>query len=527
MWRTTVKSIAAHRRRLLATGSAVLLGVAFLSGTLVLYRTLINGFADVLAEANKGTDALVRSSLELGREERTERGLVDRSLVDTIAAVDGVAAVAPRIENNARIVGADGDPLGGGAPTIAGNWIEDERLNPYDLAEGRAPAAPGEAVIDKAAAEDGDLAVGDTTIVRSPDRVEVTIVGLASFGTADSQGSATYAGFTTDFADEVLMPEPGKASGIAVAAEPGVSPAELVRRLDAVLPDGVEALTGAELTREMEAEVQGEDHESLQQALILFAGVALVVATFTIYNTFSILVAQRTRESALLRALGASRGQVLRSVTTEALAVGLLASVGGIAAGMGLASGLLALMDALGLTTPASPLVLDASTVVIALAVGVAVTLVASLAPAVRASRVAPLAALRDVAVDRSATSRRRAVAGAVLTGVGIAVAFGYAFSWVAAYIGVTVRHAESVHDAGFVWVIPLTFASSALVAVDSMPAGIRPLAEINPVTNVADAVRALLLGSPTGDAVLQSLLWVAGLLAVFVPLAVRAYQKR
>ncbi|HKH25358.1 MAG TPA: ABC transporter permease, partial [Acidimicrobiales bacterium] len=420
MWRITLKSIAAHKRRLLATGLAVLLGVAFLAGTLMLYHTLINGFSDVIAEANKGTDALVRSSLELGQEERTERGLIDRSLADTIAAVDGVAAVALRIESSGGIVGVDGDPIGGGAPTIAGNWVDDDRLNPYDLAEGRAPAAPGEVVIDKAAAEDGELVVGDTTVVRSPDRVEVRIVGLATFGGADSQGSATYAGFTTEFADEVLTPKPGKATSIAVAAEPGVSQAELDRRLDAVLPDGVEALTGAELTREMEEETQGEDHEAFQQALILFAGVALVVATFTIYNTFSILVAQRTREWALLRALGASRGQVLRSVTAEALAVGLLASVGGIAAGMGLALGLLALMDAIGLTTPAAALVLDASTVAIALAVGVVVTLVASLAPAVRASRVAPLAALRDVAVDRSATSRRRAVAGAVVTGAGI-----------------------------------------------------------------------------------------------------------
>ena len=213
MWRITLKSIAAHRRRLLATGLSVLLGVAFLAGTLVLYRTLINGFSDVIAEANKGTDALVRSSVELGQEEVTERGLIDRSLADTIAAVDGVAAVALRIDSNGRFVGADGDPIGGGGPTIAGNWVTDGRLNPYDLAEGRVPAAPGEVVIDKAAAEDGELAVGDTTVVRSPDRVEVTIVGLATFGGADSQGSATYAGFTTEFADQVLMPEPGRATG--------------------------------------------------------------------------------------------------------------------------------------------------------------------------------------------------------------------------------------------------------------------------------------------------------------------------
>jgi putative ABC transport system permease protein len=422
MWRTTLKSIAAHRRRLLATCSAVLLGVAFLSGTLVLSHTLTNSFADILADANAGADALVRSSVEVGSEDVTERDLIDRSLADTIAAVDGVAAVAPHIESSGRIVGADGDPIGGDGPTIAGNWVDDQRLNPYDLAAGRAPAAPGEVVIDKAAAEEGDLAIGDTTVVRTPDPVKVTIVGLVTFGTTDSQGSATYAGFTTDFADKVLMPKPGKASSIAVAAEPGVSQVELVRRLDAVLPDGVEAITGAELTREMEERIQGDDNESFQQALLVFTIVALVVATFSIYNTFSILVAQRTRESALLRALGASRGQVLRSVTAEALAVGLLASVGGIAAGMGLAAGLLALMDALGLAIPASSPVLDASTVVTALAVGVVVTLVASLVPAVRASRVAPLAALREVAVDRSATSRRRAVAGVVVTGAGIAL---------------------------------------------------------------------------------------------------------
>jgi putative ABC transport system permease protein len=422
MWRTTLKTIVAHRRRLLATCSAVLLGVAFLSGTLVLAGTMTSGFSAVVEKANAGTDALVRSGVEVGLEDVAERGLVDSSLADTIAAVDGVAAVAPRIESDGLIVGADGDPVGGGGPTIAGNWVEDDRLNPYDLAEGRAPAAPGEVVVDKASAEEGGLAIGDRTVVRTPDAVDATIVGVATFGGADRQGSATYAGFTTAFADNELLPERGRASSIAVAAEQGVGQAELRRRLDVALPDRVEAITGAELTREMEAEIQGDDQEAFQQALLVFALISLVVATFSIYNTFSILVAQRTRESALLRALGASRGQVLRSVAAEALAVGLVASVGGIAAGIGLASGLLALIDALGLTTPASAPVLDAGTVLIALAVGVGVTLLASLAPAVRASRVAPLAVLRDVAVDRSATSVRRTVTGVLVTGTGVAV---------------------------------------------------------------------------------------------------------
>jgi putative ABC transport system permease protein len=252
IWRTTLESMLAHKRRLVGTGSAVLLGVAFLSGTLVLANTVTSGYSDILADANDGIDALVRSNHVVGREDVTQRGLIDRALAETIGSVDGVAAVAPRLENEGRIVSSDGDPIGRGGLTVAGNWIEDDRLNPYDLAEGRAPAGPGEAVIDKATAEEGDLAVGDTTTLRTPDPVDVTIVGLATFGGADSQGSATYAGFTTEFADEVLMPERGAASGIAVAADPGVSQAELVRRLEAVLPDGVEALTGAELTRDME-----------------------------------------------------------------------------------------------------------------------------------------------------------------------------------------------------------------------------------------------------------------------------------
>ena len=423
MWRTTLKSIGAHKRRLLSTCTAVLLGVAFLSGTLVLGDTMTEGFGDMFTEANAGTDALVRSATEVGEADFAERGLIDRALVDEVAAVDGVAAAEPRIEGSARIVGADGDPLGGnGPPTQGGNWIADDALNPYDLADGRVPEAPGEVVIDTAAAESGDLAVGDTTTVRTPEPIAVTIVGLATFGDADSQGPVTYAAFTTEQAADLFMPDPDRASSIAVSAAGGVSQDDLVQRIDAVLPDGVESLTGAELTAEMEDGIQDDFLGFFETFLLVFAGIALVVATFSIYNTFSILVAQRTQESALLRALGASRGQVLRSVAVEALAVGLMASVGGIVVGLGLASGLLALMSAMGMTMPASSLVVAGSTVVTAVAVGVVVTLVASLAPAVRAARTAPLEAIRNVAVDGSATSWVRALAGVVVTGAGIAV---------------------------------------------------------------------------------------------------------
>jgi putative ABC transport system permease protein len=419
MWRTTLRSLTTRWRRLLVTSVAVVLGIAFLSGTLVLVRTMTTGFSDLVADAYAGTDAVVRSSVVVGLEEVTERGRIDQSLADTVAEVEGVAAVAPRIESSGRIVGADGDQIGGSGLTITANWVDDDRLNPYELAEGRAPSAPGEVVIDRASATEGNLAVGDVTIVRTPDPIEVDVVGLATFGGADSQGSATYAAFTTDYADQVLLPEPGQASSIVVAAEPGIAPDELVRRLDAALPDGVEVITGDALAEEVAELTQGEDNETFQQALLFFTFVALVVAAFNIHNTFSILIAQRTRESALLRALGASRGQVVRSVAAEAVAIGLLGSAAGVVAGFGLAAGLLAVMDRLGLAVPPAGAGLDTLIVGASVAVGVLTTLAASVGPAVSASRIPPLAALRDVAVDRSATSRRRAIVGIILTGAG------------------------------------------------------------------------------------------------------------
>jgi putative ABC transport system permease protein len=423
MWRTTLKSLRSHKRRLVATCAAVLFGVAFLSGTLVLGDTMTAGFSDLFAETNAGTDAMVRNSTEVGQSDVTERGLVDASLAGEIAAVPGVADVAPVIEGYGRIVGADGDPLGGnGPPTIAGNWLGDTKLNPYTLASGRAPSGPGEVVIDKASATKGHLALGETTTIRVPQPVEVTVVGIATFGAADSAGPLTYTAFTTDEAMRLLMPQPGEVSNIRVAAEPGVSQAELVSRIDEVLPSGIESLTGAQLTQEMNDGIQDDFLRFFERTLLVFAGVSLVVATFSIYNTFSILVAQRTRESALLRALGASRGQVLRSITVEAVAVGVVASALGIAAGVGLAAGLFAWMDAAGMDMPVSHLVVGTSSVIVAGIVGVVVTLVASLVPAVRASRTAPLDALRAAAVDRSGASWLRAGFGALLAAAGIGV---------------------------------------------------------------------------------------------------------
>jgi putative ABC transport system permease protein len=426
MLKTTLKGIGAHKRRLLATSSAVVLGVAFLAGTLVLGDTMETGFGDMFNEANAGTDAVVRSSTEVGDDDITERGLLDASVVDDIAAVDGVDVAVPEIYGIGQIVGSDGDPLGGnGPPTQAGNWIADPEINPWQIADGRAPAGPNEVVIDKASADKGELAVGDGTTIRTPEPVKVTVVGVATFGDADGAGPQTYAAFTTEFAQRVLLPEPGRISDVLVAADDGVSQQDLVDRLEPVLPDGSEALTGAALTDEQRSNLESDFLGFFKAFLLVFAGIALVVATFSIYNTFSILMAQRTRESALLRALGASRRQVLGSTVAEALMVGVLASVIGVAAGVGLAAGLTGLSESAGFAVAGTPLVVKTSALVLSAVVGVVVTLVASAAPAAKASRVAPLAALRDVAVDRSGGSWLRGLVGVVVAGAGTAATIG------------------------------------------------------------------------------------------------------
>jgi len=418
---TTFASLRGHKRRMLAMCSAVLLGVAFLSGTLVLGSTADSAFGNLYSEANAGTDAVVRSSTDIEADGVAQTGLLDASLLDRIGATDGVARVAPLVERAGQIVGADGDPLGGqGPPTLAGNWITDDQLNPYHLEPGgRAPESGNEVVIDERSAEDGDLHVGDHTVVRVPEPVDVEIVGIAAFGELDSMGGATYVAFTLDTAQRLLLPEPGKVTSFIVGAEDGVSQTALVDDLHPLLPDGTEAITGTALTAEQEEALQSDFLGFFKTFLLVFAGIALLVATFSIYNTFAIVVAQRTRESALLRALGASRRQVVGSVLAEAIVVGLLASALGMAAGLGIAKGLVALLGAMGMDMPRSSLVVEPSSIVVAIVVGLVVTVVASLVPAVKASRVRPLAALRDVAVDRSAASRWRALAGLVVTGGG------------------------------------------------------------------------------------------------------------
>ncbi|MGF0173604.1 ABC transporter permease [Streptomyces sp. Marseille-Q5077] len=423
--RLSVSSLRAHKRRFAGTFLAVFLGVAFLAGTLVMGDTLRAGFDTMFGNATSGTDAVVRSADAITTPGESEgvREPVDTDLVRRIEQAPGVAAAAPSIQGAGQLIGRNGDPIGGqGPPTLAANWIDDPELNPYRLAEGRAPHKSGEVVVNRGTADRGDLRIGDTTTLRTPDPVEVTIVGLATFGGEDGMAQVTFTGMTQADAEKYLTARPGEAATIQVRAGPDVSQQQLVDELTSVLPSGVEAITGQESAEENTDMISSQFLTLFTTFLLVFSGVALLVATFSIHNTFAIVVAQRTRENALLRALGASRRQVTASTLVEATAVAVTASAAGLAGGIGIAAALQALFPAIGFPFPEGDLVISAISMALPLAVGIVVCLGSALLPAARAGRTAPLAALRETAVDTSGASRARAVTGLGLIALALGV---------------------------------------------------------------------------------------------------------
>jgi putative ABC transport system permease protein len=422
MLKISLNNLWSRRRRMLGTFLAVFLGVAFLSGTLALGDTLSANFDTLFSRVTRGTDAVVRGATNVsGDSPRATRGPVDQSLVGTVRSVSGVGAAEPYVEGLGTILGKDGKAIGGnGPPRMAANWVSNPDLNPYHVVEGRAPQAADEVVINKGAADDGNLHLGDTAVVQTPDPVTVRIVGLAKFGSEDGLGGSTFVAFTLAAAQQHLMAHPGQVTSILVKGN-GVPQSDLVQRIDPVLPRGVETVTGAQITKENIDNVNQVFLSFLRTFLVVFAGIALLVATFSIYNTFSIIGAQRSRESALLRAVGATRRQVLVSALLESLVVGVVASVAGLIGGVAVAGLLKGMFDAFGFALPAGGLVFSASTIITGLVVGVVVTLVAGAAPAVRSSRVRPVAALRDAAAEPPRVSQARIISGFAIGAVGVA----------------------------------------------------------------------------------------------------------
>ena len=429
MWRATFKSLLAKKLRLLLTALSVVLGVGFVAGTYVLTDTMNAAFEELFAQTSAASDVIVRSTTAFepeaagpgggGGEERTP---LPDSLLDEIESVTGVAAAVGDVQGIAQMVDpATDEPIGGvGPPTIGTNW-NDLAGDVLEIRDGAPPTGPSDVVVDAATARNANLSLGgEIQILFEGDPGRFTIVGIAGFGDADNLGGATLAIFETATAQEVLGKQ-GVFDAISVVGDEGVAATKLRASVDAVLPDGVEAVTSTSVADEATQNLQ-EDLGFFRTALLVFAAVALFVGSFIIFNTFSIIVAQRTRELALLRALGASRRQVIVSVVVEALVVGLVASGLGIVAGIGIAVGLQGLLGAFNIDLPSTSLQLLPRTIIASLFVGVVVTVAASILPARRAGSVAPVQALREAGdgVSSRELAGRRLIVALAVTALGV-----------------------------------------------------------------------------------------------------------
>jgi len=437
MFKVTWRGLMAHKVRLVATVVAVLLGVSFMAGTQVFTDTFTKSFDDIFVDVNRGTDAIVRSDQEIKRDFGPEvRSRVSQDVVPEVQAVDGVRAAAGAVFGQIRILDKNDKAMGDpntGAPTFGLNWITDEQLNQWRIAEGAPPAGPDEVVLDRRTATDAGYQIGDRVglIAGQGEKSAFTVAGIATFGKLDNYSGSSAALLETTTAQS-LFAAPASFDWIAVAADKGLSQQELVDQIEqAGLPPQTEAITGAQYTKESQDQFR-KAIGTFKTILLIFALVSLFVGAFIIYNTFSIIVAQRTKEVALLRAIGASRRQVLGSVIVEAALVGLIASTVGIVVGIGLAIGLKSALAGVGLELPATSPVITARTILSSLAVGLVVTVVSAVFPARKAARVAPVAAMRDVAIDTSGHSRVRLLSGLLIVALGALSLYSGLFTEVA-----------------------------------------------------------------------------------------------
>lgn len=423
-------SVRANKLRLLLTSFAIVIGVAFVAGSFVFTDTINSRFEALLGDISAGVDVYVYpDEPEFGNDFGQIQVSMSEDVFDDVMAVEGVLEASAAIAGLAQLIDDSGDVIGGfGPPTLGFSWGEIPDLTPMRIAEGngRPPTSAGEVVLDVATAEAQGFAVGQTISILFTGPVEeFTLVGIANFGDEDNAAGATLALFEFQEAQRVFELE-GRISQISVAGASGVSPEVLTERIAGILPEGARAITAEESTADQTAEI-ADQLGILTTMLLVFAALSVFVGSFVIYNTFRIIVAHRTRELALLRAIGATGGQVTRMVVLESLVVALISSAIGVAGGVGLAMLLRAAMNAAGLGLPEGPLTLLPRTVIISMSVGVIVTVVASILPALRAARIPPVAAMQ---ADLSAPTRRslhtRTIVGLSVTGAGaLGIAIG------------------------------------------------------------------------------------------------------
>jgi putative ABC transport system permease protein len=422
VWKVTYKGLLAHKLRLSLTALAIVLGVTFISGTLVLTDTLHDTFNTLFGHVYQNVDFEVRGKAVFADNSGggAVRNAIPESILASVRGVPGVAAAEGSVTGYAQFVAPDGKAITtGGAPTLGLSYDPDQQISSLQLVNGRPPTTPHDVVMDAGTAQKYHFAIGEhvRALLAGPPQT-FTVTGIVRFGSADNLAGATLAAFDLSTAQQ-LFGLSGRFDAIDVVAKPGTDKSLVQHHIAAVLPAGVQVVTGQTVADEQTSDVN-QALSFFSTALLVFAFISLFVGGFTIFNTFSIIVGQRTRELALLRIVGASRRQVFRSVLLEAAILGAVASLVGLGLGVLAAVGLEALLKGFGITLPTGPLVFQSRTVIAALVVGVGVTVVSAVSPARRAVRIPPVAALADYRSEQLESSRRRIVLGGVIGLVGV-----------------------------------------------------------------------------------------------------------
>ena len=423
MWKVTIKGLLAHKLRLALTALAIVLGVTFISGTFVLTDTLHNTFNTLFGNIYQNVDFQVRGVAQFnstGPGGGAVRNPIPQSIVTKVRAVPGVQVAEGNVTGYAQYVDKQGKAVTtGGAPTLGISFDPNQELSALRLVTGHPPRTSDQVVMDEGTAQKYGFKVGDRVkiLLQGPTRT-FTIVGVARFGTANNLAGATLAAFDLPTAQR-LLGQVGKYNAINVVASPGANKDQVQHSIAEVLPQGVEVVTGQTVINEATSQISSA-LGFFSTALLVFAFIALFVGGFTILNTFSIIVGQRTRELALLRIVGASRRQVFRSVLLEAGIVGLVSSLIGIGLGVLAAVGLEALLSGFGITLPSGSIVFAPRTLIVGLLVGVGVTVFAAISPARRAVRIAPVAAVSEQQSEVEISFRRRFTWGTIITIAGV-----------------------------------------------------------------------------------------------------------
>ncbi|GHH47676.1 ABC transporter permease [Streptomyces candidus] len=426
MFRTALRNVLAHKARLLMTVLAVMLGVAFVSGTLIYSDTLHNAFRQ---QSSKGLANVAVGVTDHGsRSDAAEkRPGLSQAQLDKIAALPGADTATGVVSGFAGAADRDGKLIAQGWSNRGGNFFpgEDGQDRRYTFTGGHGPAGPGEIALDRGTADKGGYKVGDKVRVATNRPVkEYTLSGVFTSDQGDVNAGGSLVLFDTRTAQELFL-KPGYFESATVTGKPGADQEAMQEAIIPLVSKDATVQTGRQLAADEERNL-AESTKTLTQILLGFAGIALFVGVFLISNTFTMLVAQRTKELALMRAVGASRKQITRSILAEAGIVGLIASVIGFALGLGMAAGLSPLMDAMEAQLPSGPLIVGATPVLASLAVGVLITMFAAWLPARRAAKIPPVAAMSSVHATPSVKSLVvRNVIGALVTGAGAATVVG------------------------------------------------------------------------------------------------------